>query len=255
MWRCKVKKVRSGEGVVIQASTWNSFIDAANYVKESRQGQGGRAVRSGVGGGVVLVKNAEGELRERFSALVLCDVAVTPNANEDEFVSCAPVFVGQKMTDEREGRPYAILLEPVAAGEIGRAALLGIVPAKVSVQDADDQYAVPTPGSSAGALQSSPTGVARIVWKAGGTGVQWTLLQLGGAGGGSGGDKAYMCRVEHSREDGSFDVTVYPNGRYDSKTTSSGVLYLPDLALGSEIPSGTWIIGHKSALKTTGGSE
>lgn len=250
-----MEKVRSGEQLVIKASTWNAFIDAANFTKEQRQNQFGKGLRSGVGAGVVLIKNAEPELRDRFTALVLNDIAVPPSANENEFVSCPPVFIGQKMTDEREGRPYAILLEPVAAGAIGRAMVFGIVPAKVSIQDADDQYAVPTPNSSAGALQSDSTGVARIVWKAGGTGAQWCLLQLGGAGGGSGGDKAYMCQVNGGSQSAGFNVTVYPNGRYDSKVKSSGILYVPELALGSEIPTGTWIIGHKSALKATGGND
>lgn len=250
-----MEKVRSGEQLVIKASTWNAFIDAANFTKEQRQNQFGKGLRSGVSAGVVLIKNAEPELRDRFTALVLNDIAVPPSANENEFVSCPPVFIGQKMTDEREGRPYAILLEPVAAGAIGRAMVFGIVPAKVSIQDADDQYAVPTPNSSAGALQSDSTGVARIVWKAGGTGAQWCLLQLGGAGGGSGGDKAYMCQVNGGSQSAGFNVTVYPNGRYDSKVKSSGILYVPELALGSEIPTGTWIIGHKSALKATGGND
>ena len=80
------------------------------------------------------------ELRERFAALVLCDIAVPPNANEDEFVSCTPVFIGQKMTEEREGKPYAILLEPIAAGEIGRAMILGVTPAKVTINSSDDDY-------------------------------------------------------------------------------------------------------------------
>lgn len=249
-----MEKVRSGEQVVIRASTWNAFIDAANYAKEQRQNQRGRGIRSGVGAGVVLVKNAEAETRDRFTALVLDDIAVPPKVNEDEFLSCAPVFIGQRMTDGREGKPYAILLEPLAKDQIGRAMVLGIVPAKVTVNDADDQYAVPTPGSSSGALESASTGVARIVWKAGGTGSQWCLLQLGGAGGGSGGDRAYMCKVNGGSASAGYQVTVYPNGR-DGKDTESGVLYLPDLALGSELPSGTWIIGHRSALKATGGSD
>ena len=250
-----MEKVRSGESVVIKASTWNAFIDAANFAKEQSQNQIGKGLKSGVGSGVVLVRNGESELRDRFTALVLNDIAVPPSANENEFVSCPPVFIGQKMTDEREGKPYAILLQPIAAGEIGRAMVFGIVPAKVTINDADDQYAVPTPNSSSGALQSDTTGVARIVWKAGGTGSQWCLLQLGGAGGGSGGDKAYMCRVEGGTARAGYTVSVYPNGRYDSKTVSSGVLYAPELALGSELPLGTWVIGHKSAMKATGGND
>ena len=251
-----MEKVKAGDTVVIKASTWNAFIDAANFTKEQRQNRLGKGFRSGVSAGIVLVKNAESEQHDRFTALVLNDIAVPPGVNEDEFVSCPPVFVGQKMTEEREGKPYAILLEPLAHDQVGRAMVLGIVPAKVTIKDGEDQYAVPTPGSSAGALESSPTGVARIVWKASGTGTQWALLQLGGAGSGGGAaDKAYMCRVGGGSATAGYSVTVYPNGRSDMGTTESGVLYLPDLALESDLPSGTWIIGHRCALKATGGSE
>ena len=71
-----MEKVRSGETVTIRAATWNAFIDAANYVKEARQNQRGKGLKSGIQTGIVLVKNAESELRERFAALVLCDIAV-----------------------------------------------------------------------------------------------------------------------------------------------------------------------------------
>ena len=249
-----MEKVRAGEAVSIKASTWNAFVDAANYVREARQNSLGKGVKSGLGFGVILVKNAEGEARERFSALVLADVAVTPKSNEDEFTSCPIVFIGRKMTKEREGQPYAVLLEPIAAGEVGRAMLLGITPAKVAIQDAEDQYAVPTPGSATGALQSDASGVARILWKAGGSGTQWCVLQLGGAGSGAGGEKAYMCRVGSGTAKAGYQVTVYTEGR-DSEATESGVLYLPDLALDADLPSGAWVIGHKCALKATGGSE
>lgn len=250
-----MEKVKAGDKVVIRASTWNAFIDAANWTKEQRQNQCGKGLRSGVGTGIVLMKNGESEPRDRFTALVLSDIAIPPNVNEDEFVSCTPVFVGQKMTEEREGKPYAILLQPLAAGEIGRAMVLGIVPAKVNIEDAEDEYAVPTPGSSTGALQSDATGVARIIWKAGGAGSQWCLLQLGGAGGGTGGEKAFMCKVNSGSVKEGYQVTVYPNGREDSSVIYNGVLYLPDLALDADLPSGAWLIGHKCALKATGGED
>ena len=250
-----MEKVRSGEPVNIKAATWNAFIDAANYTKEMRQNQRGKGLKSGVGAGIVLVKNVESEQRDRFAALVLCDIAVPPNLNEDEFVSCPPVFIGQKMTEEREGKPYAILLEPLAKDQIGRAMVLGIVPAKVTIQDADDQYAVPTPGSTTGALQSDSTGVARILWKAGGGGSQWCLLQLGGAGSGAGGEKVYMCRVTGGTAQAGYQVTVYLNGRSDTGATQSAVLYVPDIALDADLPSGAWLIGHKCALRATGGND
>ena len=250
-----MEKVKAGDKVVIKASTWNAFIDAANWAKSERQKQLGKGLKSGLAVGIVLMKNGEPEPRDRFSALVISDVAVPPNVNEDEFVSCAPVFVGQKMTEEREGKPYAILLQPLAAGEIGRAMVLGITPAKVTIQDAEDEYAVPTPGSSTGAMQSGATGVARILWKAGGSGEQWCLLQLGGAGGGSGGEKTAMCLVTGGTVAEGFKVKVYASGRTDSELPENAILHLPDLALGSDLPTGTWVLGHRCALVATGGND
>ena len=55
--RWKMEKVKAGDKVVIRASTWNAFIDAANWTKEQRQNQLGKGLRSGVGTGIVLVKN------------------------------------------------------------------------------------------------------------------------------------------------------------------------------------------------------
>ena len=43
-----MEKVRSGEAVAIRASTWNAFIDAANYVKEARLKSGAKGVSSGL---------------------------------------------------------------------------------------------------------------------------------------------------------------------------------------------------------------
>ncbi len=160
------------------------------------------------------------------------------------------------MTADREGKPYAILLEPIEAGEIGRAMILGVTPAKVTINSSDDGYAVPKAGSSEGALESSATGTARILWRAGGGGEQWCVLQLGGAGAGQGEDKALMCKVGGGTATAGYTVTVYPNGRSDEGGVEySALLFLPDVALDADIPAGTWVIGHKSAMASTGGSE
>jgi len=249
-----MEKVKAGDSVVIQASTWNAFIDAANFTKQMRQNQGGKGLRSGLGEGIVLLKNCESQTYDRFSALVITGICVTPDTNENEFLSCPPVFQGNRMTEDRAEKPYAITLEPIAAGEIGRAMLLGITPAKVTVNDSEDGYAVPKAGST-GEMESATTGVARILWKGSGSGLQWCLLQLGGAGAGGGGEKAMMCKVSSGSATAGYQVTVYPNGRSDEGSSYSALLFLPDLALDADLPSGTWVIGHKCAIASTGGNE
>ena len=249
-----MEKVKAGDSIVIKASTWNAFIDAANFTKQMRENQASGGISAGLNVGIILVKNGESQTYDRFSALVLMGISVTPETNEDEFVSCPPVFQGLKMTDDREGKPFCILLEPIEAGEIGRAMVLGITPAKVTINDSEDEYAVPKAESDSGALESSSTGVARILWSASGSGSQWCLLQLGGAGGGSGGEKAYMCKVTGGTAQSGYTVEVYPNGRQE-KSTEKATMFLPDIALDADLPSGTWVIGHKSLLAATGGNE
>ena len=250
-----MEKVRQGEQVVIKASTWNGFVDAANFVKDAKQNSLGVGIRSGIGGGIVPLKNMEDRDYPRFSALVITGVAVSPSANEDEFVSCPTVFEGQRMIAEREDMPYAVLLEPIPAKEIGRAMLLGLTPAKVVINSADDKYAVPKAGSDSGVLESSATGVARILWKAGGSGTQWCVLQLGGAGGGGSDERVAMCKVNGGSAQSGYSVAVYPNGRSDEGWTESATLFVPDIALDADLPTGTWIIGHKALLPATGGDD
>ena len=42
-----MNKVQTGDPIQIKASTWNSFIDAAEYVKNLQSDQGGGPLRNG----------------------------------------------------------------------------------------------------------------------------------------------------------------------------------------------------------------
>ena len=42
-----MNKVQTGDLIQIKAATWNSFIDAAEYVKNLQSDQGGGALRNG----------------------------------------------------------------------------------------------------------------------------------------------------------------------------------------------------------------
>jgi hypothetical protein len=251
-----MEKVRSGEAVSIKASTWNAFVDAAEYVRTARTSAGGGGVRSGLGGGVVAIRNASGKDLGRFAALAVSGVCVTPDSNEDEFVSCLPTLEGVCMTEDLSDGAFAVLLEPVAADAVGRAVVSGIVPAKVTVGSAGHGYAVPTVGSSTGAMESAASGYARILWAGTGDQPRWCLLQLGGGGGGAAeGDTAVMCQVTGGSAAAGYTVAAYPNGRSDEGGKYGALLLLPDVALDAEIPNGTWIVGHKCLMAATGGAD
>lgn len=184
-----MEKVHQGEAVSIKAATWNSFLDAADFARRARRLVGAEAVPSGFGGNMVYVRNKCGETIPRFGAVVLAD-AVIPHDAASEDIECeTPAFDGvpadggeeseSEEESEKEVRPFAVAVEPIADGEIGRALALGVTPAKVEIVHEEDACAEPVPGSTSGAMRSTNVGYARIVWKEDGTGEKWCFIRLG----------------------------------------------------------------------------
>ena len=182
-------KVRQGEAVSIKAATWNSFLDAADFARRARRLVGAQAVPSGFGGNMVYVRNKCGETIPRFGAVVLADAVIPHDAASEEIECETPAFDGvpadggeeseSEEETEKEVRPFAVAVEPIADGEIGRALALGVTPAKVEIVHEEDLCAEPVPGSTSGSMRSTNVGYARIVWKEDGTGEKWCFIRLG----------------------------------------------------------------------------
>lgn len=167
-----MEKVRPGQSFKVKASTWNSFIDAAEHVKMRRGGMGGEVQRKDTKSGIVVARNATGQTLEQFAAISLGDLIIKPADNEPEFRGNPPVFEAAALA---AGKPFAILQRPLENEECGPAMLVGITPAKITVSNEAHKFA--SPGS--GVLNSSNSGLAQILWKEDGTGEKWAVLQLG----------------------------------------------------------------------------
>jgi hypothetical protein len=249
-----MNKVKPGQSFEVKAETWNAFIDAAIFTK-NQSNSGNAGSRSGVGGGVVLVRNEESSDFPQFGAIALTDMPIKPSSTENiqEFKCRPPLFFGRRVTAAYESYPYAITLEPIPALSVGRALVLGVTPAQVRIVDSTHAFAVPD-ASVIGGLTTAASGVARILWKYGSSGMQWAMLQLGGAGSGGGNADVVLCLVSGGSAETGFTVTLYGNGK-DQASTGTGKLYAAELAINSAIPSGSWIIGHRAMLVETGGNE
>jgi hypothetical protein len=171
-----LKKVQSGEQLRIPAEAYNAFVDAVRSTRSQHtlgaEAQG--ALRQTT---VAKVKNNTGANRERFSILALDAPIVAPSANEQEFLR-QTTFSGVLPATGYEGR-FGVLLEPLAPGKIGLAAVAGVMPVKLFLNGpVIYDHAEIWPGSSE-VLHNVPHGSARLLWvePSGGL-VRWAVVRI-----------------------------------------------------------------------------
>ncbi len=174
-----MKKVKPGDPLVIPAATFNTFVDAARdfLARQHQQTQAGTP--SGRHNCIVLVRNDSGADRERFDVLGISGPVFDPASDAEAFKNYPAMTGVTPAEDDHQGK-FVILLEPVLAGKLVRAVAAGVVPARVDVPDEDYSYRLAdvTDGSAAN-LTAVKLGSAAILWREGGTGVQWALVRLG----------------------------------------------------------------------------
>ena len=169
------KKVQPGQQVRIPAEAYNSFIDAARFVRQRHNGfqQTGDIFRQT---GIVKVRNDSGADRARFDVLGIDSPVITPTVNLQAFkndVALVGVVPAQAVHSGR----FVILLEPLAAGAIGRGFCAGVCPARVQVDDIDQLYCDVEDGDPT-RLRAGYSGPARILWKETGTGLKWAVVRI-----------------------------------------------------------------------------
>ena len=232
-----MNKVRPGDPVAISAATWNEMLDAAALAKETKRR--GAGIPDGLDVGIVRVRNETDEDLDRFAALsVGSGIGVTPEKNELAFQNEPAVLCGRIYGGDG---PWVVLQEPIPAGRIGRAMLFGVTPAQVDVADDGHEFAEPVVDNVAGAIRSAASGTARILWKKGGTGLQWCLLHVGA---GSGAAEPSVCpAVVQGFSAGVYTVDLYADGILSPKT-GRAQLMLPEVSMLSRLDSGTVVLAH-----------
>lgn len=173
------KPVRAGDKLEIKAPTWNAMLEAA--LAHKRAGESG-----GVPGAgrvpvpdVVMIHNASGQDVPAFGILGIDGVLVGPDTDLQQFLN-KPCLSGVSPTADHAGK-FAVTINAIASGGIGRAIVLGVTACKVEMKAASDKYADVLPGSTT-KLKSAATGAAKIIYTAGSTGEQWALVQIGSSG-------------------------------------------------------------------------
>jgi hypothetical protein len=212
-----MKKVQSGDPLVIPAGTFNTFVDAARDFQQRQRSQQQRPCSSFTDRSTVLLRNDSGAGRSRFSVLEVDGVVIGPGDNLESFQN-TPAVTGVTPTEDHAGR-FAILLDPIEAGEIGRALLAGVCPCQVDVTDEEHRYAAPTDGD-ASKLTSAESGPAHLLWADTGTGTKWCLVRLGGPAPTAGGDAAIKIVSKYYRIAPNYCDTIIVDNSVDWRTQS-----------------------------------
>lgn len=173
------KKVTPGDRLRIPAVAYNSFVDAAADLRNRQRSQSSAAIPPDVRPGIILVRNSTGRNLDQFSVVGLGNLVISPADNEREFRTHV-VMSGMVPEETKHRGKFAVLAEPVAADKFGLAYVDAVCQVKVNVLagSADCPFAEVLDGETS-YLQMAGHGSARIVWRAGGTGIQWAVVRLG----------------------------------------------------------------------------
>jgi hypothetical protein len=166
-----LRPVRGGDPIRMSANTQNALLRAAAAANSRDFGSADGPERDDAQ--VLIVASAT---LARFAPFALGTCVTTP-ATDSQFQRL-PAFNSAAVTEDQ---PFGIMIDPAYSGSVGRGILCGLVPAQVTIADADDEY---VHINSSLALESAETGYARIIWKAGTSGSQWCLLALPAAASG-----------------------------------------------------------------------
>ena len=118
-------KVQAGDTLNIPAPFWNRLIDL-EHAEQARKLSRRRQTRVDFrDAGIVKIKNNSGALLPRFGVLGIDGPLITPAANAGQFRQ-RPAFAGSSPTIAGHAGKFAVALEPIKSGKIGRCIVSGV---------------------------------------------------------------------------------------------------------------------------------
>lgn len=171
------KKVQAGQPLRIGAQTFNTLLDVARDWQSRRQSLSSEPARDVRQSGVVLVRNDSGEDRQRFEVLAIDGPLISPEDNAEEFKRRVVLKGAVPSLHEYAGR-IVVLLEPIAAGQLGRAQIDGVCPAVIDAPDGVKGFA--DVGQEGYRLAMRDTGSVEVLWHDGQEEAGLAIVRLGG---------------------------------------------------------------------------
>ncbi len=139
----EIQKIEPGKRIGLRSESWNDVVDATQEYQRGR-GRGFPKIADNLPGpATILLSNGSGGNVPLFGILAIDLVGssppITPSSNLSEFQQRQLLSGG---LPDGPGA-FAVALESMASGGIGRAAVAGVVQCLVNVSDTTHHYAAP----------------------------------------------------------------------------------------------------------------
>lgn len=175
-----LKKVQAGQPLRFPAGAYNAFIDAARDFQNRQRSVSSTSQPATRSSGIVLVRNDSAALVSRCGILGIDGPIIAPDdtAKLNTFQNQVALS-GVKPTGADHAGRFVVLLEPLMPGKIGKAMASGVCAVQVFLDADDDGLQADVADGTTGYLAGASPGAAAILWRQGGTGVQWALVRIG----------------------------------------------------------------------------
>lgn len=221
-----MNRVQRGQRFAVTADAWNAMLQAADDLSARRNTFGREWRETFAQACIITVRNDSGGDRQRFNVLGMASTVISPESNLDEFKSRVALGMAVPDIETHVGR-WAVLLEPVKAGELGRAVAAGVTVCRVDVKAEGDTHAE-IADEQCEYLVSGRTGSAAILWAEAGTGVKWAVVRIGNAGDGPVWAQAQYNWHNAAGDDSYVTCDLYPRQDCDGDAIQTTVqVYLP----------------------------
>lgn len=171
------RKVSPGDRLNVPATFYNKLVDLAKQGDQRAVNALAHAAAASLRDLTrIKIRNDSGSPVGRYGVLGLGDPIITPSQNENAFAGI-PYHSGKLPADPDHVGQFAIILEPLADGKTGDAAVAGVCQVKLNVA-ADENFADIEAGKTT--LKVSKTGSAAILWKEADSGEdKWGIVRFG----------------------------------------------------------------------------
>lgn len=175
-----IRRVNRGERFRVRASDWNNIASAAEHVEASRRREGFELNPARLGQTLIYVHNAGESDWDQWDAIALQQPRI-PHADNAYGFFNQPAVIGS-LVDGATGSRFGLLLEPIRAGYVGRAVLIGLAFHEIEIANEADQFASPILGQRR--MRSAAAGPVSIIARCPTvSGKAWSIVRLGGGGG------------------------------------------------------------------------